>query len=52
MRKFSVDEKIQICEEYLSGKKSSKELCDIHWPNLEKAPGIFWSWISRYRKQR
>lgn len=51
MRKFSVDEKIQICEEYLSGKKSSKELCGIHWPNLEKAPGIFWSWISRYRKQ-
>ena len=51
MRKFSADEKIQICEEYLLGKKSSRELCDIHWPNLEKPPGIFWSWISRYRKQ-
>ena len=51
MRKFSADEKIQICEEYLLGKKSSRELCDIHWPNLEKPPGTFWSWISRYRKQ-
>ena len=50
MRKYSAELKIQICEAYLSGKNSARELCKICWPDLKQPPGIFWSWISRYRK--
>ena len=50
MRRFSIEEKIQICEEYLSGRSSPSELCIAHGLSRGKPPGVFWRWISQYRK--
>ena len=50
MSKYSADEKIQICEEYLSGKSGASELCIEHGLSKGKPPGAFWNWISRYQK--
>jgi len=50
MRKHSIEEKILICEEYLSGKRGACELCRAHGLSCGKAPGVFWRWISQYRK--
>ena len=49
MSKYSADEKIQICEEYLSGKSGASELCIEHGLSKGKPTGVFWNWISRYR---
>ena len=50
MSKYSADEKIQICEEYLSGKSGASELCIEYGLSKGKPPGAFWNWISRYQK--
>ena len=50
MRRFSIDEKIQICEDYLSGRSSPSELCITHGLSRGKPPGVFWRWVSQYRK--
>ena len=49
-RKYSIEEIIQICEDYLSGIKSSSELCREHHLSNNKPPGIFWRWIAKYRE--
>lgn len=49
-RKYSTEEIIQICEDYLSGVKSASELCIEHHLSNGKPTGVFWRWISRYRK--
>ena len=49
-RKYSVEEIIQICEDYLSSIKSSSELCREHHLSNNKPPGIFWRWIAKYRE--
>ena len=50
MRKHSIEEKIRICEEYLSGKRGACELCRAYGLSRGKAPGVFWRWVSQYRK--
>lgn len=49
-RKYSTDEIVQICEDYLAGVKSSSELCIEHHLSNGKPPGVFWSWIAKYRE--
>ena len=50
MRQYSIEEKIIICEEYLSGKSSSSALCVKYGLSKGKPSGVFWRWISRYKK--
>lgn len=50
MRKYTAEEKIKICEEYISGKSSAKELCCKYGLSQGKPPGVFWRWIAQYRK--
>lgn len=50
MRKYSADEKVRICEEYLSGKSSSSEICAVYGLGKGKASGAFWRWVSQYRR--
>ena len=49
-KKFTPDKIIQICEEYLSGQKSTAQLCAENGLGRGKAPGVFWRWIAQYRK--
>lgn len=48
-RKYSPDQIIQICSDYLSGAKSSTQLCIENGLSSGKPPGLFWKWISKYR---
>ena len=50
MRKYSSEEKVQICEDYLSGKSSPSELCLVHGLGRGRTPGVFWRWIAQYRE--
>ena len=50
MRRYSTEEKIKICEEYLSGKCSASDLCLTHGLSKGKPPGTFWRWISQYQQ--
>jgi len=49
MRKYTAEEKIKICEEYISGKSSARELCCKYGLSQGKPPGVFWRWIVQYR---
>lgn len=49
-RKYSPDQIIQICTDYLSGVKSSTQLCIENGLSNGKPPGLFWRWIAQYRK--
>ena len=50
MCKYSAEEKIQICKDYLCGKSSASELCAAHGLSRGKPPGTFWRWISQYQQ--
>ena len=50
MHKYCADEKIRICEDYLSGKRSASDLCLTHGLSKGKPPGTFWRWISQYQQ--
>lgn len=50
MRKYSAEEKLRICEDYLSGKHSAWDLCLMHGLSKGKPPGTFWRWISQYQQ--
>jgi transposase-like protein len=47
-RKYSAQQIIQICEDYLSGIKSASQLCIENGLSKGKPPGVFWNWIGRY----
>lgn len=50
MQKYSREQKIAACEDYLSGKKKVSEICrDLGLSNCN-APGCFWNWVHRYEK--
>ena len=50
MYKYCAEEKIRICEDYLSGKYSASDLCLSHGLSKGKPPGTFWRWISQYQQ--
>ncbi|MDE6232681.1 MAG: helix-turn-helix domain-containing protein [Lachnospiraceae bacterium] len=49
-RIYSPEQIINICEDYLSGLKSSSQLCIENGLSKGKPPGTFWKWIAQYRK--
>lgn len=48
MSKYSKETIIKICEEYLSGKLSKKELCDKYGVHFKNGNSIITDWIPRY----
>lgn len=48
MPKYTVEEKIKACEDYLSGKNSAAEICIALGLSKKKPPGTFWKWIRQY----
>lgn len=50
MRKHSTEEKIQVCEAYISGNKSVGQICKEFGLSDGNAPGCFWNWVYRYKK--
>ncbi len=49
-KNFTPDKITQICEKYLSGQKSTAQLCAENGLGRGKAPRVFWRWIAQYRK--
>ena len=46
--KYSYEEKIRVCEDYLSGKRSESEIA--HEYGFCKLTGAMWRWINLYRE--
>ena len=49
-RKYTPEQIIHICQEYLSGQKDASQLCLEHGLSKGKPPGLFWRWIAKYRE--
>lgn len=49
-RKYYPEQIIQICQEYISGQKTSSQLCLEHGLSNGKPPGLFWRWVANYRE--
>lgn len=49
-RKYCPEEIIHICQEYISGQKTSSQLCLEHGLSKGKPPGLFWRWVANYRE--
>jgi len=47
--KYTPEEKIQACRDYLYGKKSALEICQSLGLGKGKPPGLFWKWIASYK---
>lgn len=50
MGKYSPEEKIAACEDYLSGRKKVCQICRELGLSDGNAPGCFWNWVHRYKK--
>lgn len=52
MRKYTPEQKIAACEDYLSGKKKTSQICrDLGLTSSNNAPGCFWNWVHRYKDE-
>lgn len=49
--KYSPEQIVKICEEYISGKKSTSQLCIEYGMSKGKPPGRFWHWVAQYREK-
>lgn len=47
--KYTPEEKIQACSDYLYGKRSALEICQSLGSGKEKPSGSFWKWIASYK---
>lgn len=50
MSKYTVEQKIKACKDYLSGNNSASEICISLGLSKKSPPGVFWKWINEYKQ--